>query len=158
MTEIALRRRDGAPAGCAVVDDADIARVVDYGWCLSAAGYVVARVKGGGGRIVLLHRLLLGLEPGDAREGDHRDGDKLNNRQSNLRIVTHAANGQNRPGQGGTSRFRGVGLLSSGRWRARAMVGGVDRHLGTFATEEDAAVAVEAWRREHMPYAEATRG
>lgn len=46
--------------------------------------------------MVHMHRAILGLESTDKREGDHIDHQTLNNRRSNLRIVTHQENHFNR--------------------------------------------------------------
>ena len=45
-----------------------------------------------------MHRAILGLGPWTLGEpeADHIDGDGLNNRRANLRVVTHSGNAQNR--------------------------------------------------------------
>ena len=48
-----------------------------------------------------LHREVLGLTPGDGLETDHRNGDRLDNRRSNLRVATRAQNAQNVPARSG---------------------------------------------------------
>jgi len=53
----------------------------------------------------LMHRLILGLVPGDP-DVDHVNGDALDNRRANLRLATQSQNNGNRRAQGGTSRFR----------------------------------------------------
>jgi hypothetical protein len=84
----------------------------------------------------------MGLAIGDPREVDHRDGDPLNNRRSNLRVVTSAQNAQNLAATLRSSRYRGVDWHKPRkRWRARATVGGVVHHLGHFSSEEQAAEA-----------------
>jgi hypothetical protein len=69
-------------------EDAELIRV--FRWHLSSSGY--ARSKKGG----LMHRLILGLKPGDPRQGDHINGDRLDNRRENLRVVTFAEQMQNK--------------------------------------------------------------
>lgn len=44
------------------------------------------------GRWMMLHRQTMGLRWCDGREVDHRNGDPLDNRVANLRIVTRAEN------------------------------------------------------------------
>src|SRR5208282_1047840 len=81
----------------------------------------------------------------EAIERDHIDGDGLNNRRYNLRSVTHSQNMHNarkpiKPGS--SSRFKGVAFqarLKRRPWQAR--IG--DRHLGYFATEEEAGAAYD---------------
>lgn len=102
-----------------------------------------------------LHRELLGLSESDTREVDHINRDRLDNRRCNLRVVTHAQNGQNVPAQGGTSPHRGVSFCrQTGRWRAHVMIDGKQNQLGRFDTEQEAAIAAAAFRRKHMPFAE----
>lgn len=107
------------------------------------------------GEFFRLHRLILGLDHGDPREGDHINGDRLDNRQANLRIVTGRQNKQNQPVNrcsGRTSRFRGVCRTSDGAWQAQIWLDGRNVHLGRFATEEEAARVATAARAEHFSH------
>lgn len=64
-------------------------------WYLSDTGYALRKPSDG---IVRLHRLVI-----EAKEGeivDHKNRDKLDNRRSNLRIVTHSQNAFNRRHKG----------------------------------------------------------
>lgn len=90
---------------------------------------------------IMMHRELLGLIPGDGLEGDHIDGDPLNNRRSNLRIVTHAENQQNRKSVAdSSSQFRGVSWSKAKRkWIAQVTLNGRMIFLGAFSDEADAA-------------------
>ncbi len=153
---IPLRDRHGAVVAYAIVDSGD-AQTVGVGWLLSARGYVVRSVPrrdddGRRKRTERLHRVILGLTPGDGLEGDHKNGDKLDNRRSNLRVGTRAANGQNMPSLGGASGYRGVYPMANGRWIARAMLDGRHNHIGCFATELEADAAASAWRLANMPF------
>jgi hypothetical protein len=105
---------------------------------------------------VRLHREILELQPYEKRFVDHINGDKLDNRRSNLRVVTEAQNRQNVPVYGGYSRFRGVSR-SGPRWRARVTIDGTSIDGGSFATEEEAAVAARELRAIHMPFANEER-
>ncbi|MEV5451640.1 HNH endonuclease [Streptomyces sp. NPDC052535] len=101
--------------------------------------------------VTLVHRWVLGLASGDRRIGDHINGNKLDNRRSNLRIVDASGSSQNVSGRG-RSRFRGVYLTRQGRWQAKVKFQGRLYCLGVFDTEEEAAVVADAKRRELMPY------
>jgi len=149
-----LRDRHGSVRAHAVVDAADYEWASRWRWWLTNWGYAKRDERiGGRRRAILLHRELLGLAPGDGLEGDHINGDRLDNRRSNLRVVTRAGNQQNRHYGFGASSYRGVSWHKpSGRWRAGAQLGGKQRHLGLFILEEDAAAAAAAFRAEHMPY------
>jgi len=88
-------------------------------------------VSSGGTR---MHRLLLGVW--DSRIVDHRDGDGLNNRRSNIRVGTQSENCVNRrqtPGQ----YLRGA-RPKKGLWQAYIKFQGRQRSLGYFATEAEA--------------------
>jgi hypothetical protein len=140
--------------GVALVDDEDAERVLAYRWFRHSSGYAVRNVKGERGRVRMLHREIVGLEPGDPREVDHISRARLDCRRANLRIVTRAENRQNTPAIGGTSRARGVSRIAkTGRWRAFAQLGGAHVHIGCFATEAEAAEAAATWRAENMPFA-----
>lgn len=113
---------------------------------------------GGKQRTIAMHRVILGLEAGDPRQGDHEDRNPLNNQRSNLRIAERASadNGQNRgPYSSNTSGYRGVTWNKRLRkWQAQAVLNCKQHYLGLFATAEQADAAVKAWRAEHMPFSE----
>lgn len=154
---IPLRRRDGSVWACALVDAADYEAVSQYRWqgWVDRSGRI--RVQGRqGGRKVQLSRQLLGLSPGDPLV-DHKNGDPLDNRRSNLRLATSTQNLQNR--QGATRRSKsGVRGAhwdgATGRWRAQVKVDGKQYRLGRFDTIEEAGVVAAAFRRERMAFSE----
>lgn len=111
----------------------------------AGAGYVTARL---GGKKVYVHRVILGAMAGE--EVDHINGDKRDNRRSNLRIVTHAQNHQNRD----RHPDRGVCYdKARGRWKARVTVNGRE-HMTRHATKEEAIAAAVARRALLMPFAQ----
>lgn len=69
----------------AVVDDADAELVTMHKWYLSSDGYVKGSVHG---VHVKLHRHLVACPSGTTIH--HIDGDRLNNKRSNLRIMTNS--------------------------------------------------------------------
>jgi hypothetical protein len=77
------------------------------------------------------------------KEVDHRNGDGLDNRRTNLRLATPAQNARNRPLQSNnTSGVRGVHWCASkGRWRARIKVNNKYIELG-LPTDLDSAARV----------------
>ncbi len=98
-----------------------------------------------------MHRLFLGLDFGDKRQGDHINGNGLDNRRANLRIAPNGQrqNGLNRgPNRGGSSRFKGVFWnKQAGRWTASIKAGEIVwRH--NFAGEAEAARAYDDKARE----------
>lgn len=98
----------------------------------------------GKGRNLLLHRLL--MNPPPDMVVDHIDGNGLNNRRSNLRVVTQSQNLMNRRKSRGTSsRFKGVSW-DSGRyvWQAKICIKSRTKMLGRFHDEYAAAEAYNA--------------
>lgn len=154
--KIPLRRRDGSLRGFAVVDAEDYDWLNQWRWFMDNNGYAVRQIRVAVGRQhpMPMHRQILGLEIGDARQGDHLNRERLDNRRSNLRIVTKGANAQNRNrSRGGTSKYRGVCWNARvGKFYAYARLNYKLHHLGVFEDEKDAAEAAASFRREHMPH------
>ena len=148
-----LRNRLGEVVASTMVDSEDYDRVAGYRWHLGR-GYVTRSERVGPGKYVSfrLHREIVGAAD-SALYVDHINGDKLDNRKANLRIVTPQQSAQNVRARGGTSRFRGVSMNPDGTWRATVRIAKVDHYLGRFSTEEEAAGAASAYRRAHMPFA-----
>lgn len=128
----------------AEVDEEDYERASAMRWSLAGRGYARAGVRDEDGRFhsVYLHRLVLGDPVG--LQVDHRNGDKLDCRRSNLRAVT---NSQNHAGYSskppGASGERGVYLdRRRGTYEGRVVRQGVTYRKSGFAT---VAEAVE-WR------------
>jgi len=135
----------------ALVDAADADRISAHAWRMTGGYPSRTELVDGRPRTVYMHREVLGLERGDGVV-DHVNGNALDNRRANLRVGTQAQNNQNKPPREfrGGSVFRGVSRGSTNRWAAVA--GG--KNLGYFRLELDAARAAEAYRQEHMPFAE----
>ena len=99
-----------------------------------------------------MHRMILGLERGDTREGDHWNGNSLDNRRSNLRITDNHGNGRNqRKNSRNTSGFKGVQWRKDrSRWLAVIRVNGKLIYLGMRNTPEEAyALYCEASKAYH---------
>jgi len=112
---------------------------------LGTNGYVYYSVwKDGKSTPFTLHGLLMGHHSG--MHIDHINGDKLDNRRSNLRVVTPQVNQINRKrrNKNNTSGLRGVALSFPGArnpWRAQITANGKNHHLGLFATKTAAIQA-----------------
>ena len=129
----------------ATVDDDDFAYLSRFSWHTAAnkktfyAQRKPSAPLGETGPIIKMHRVIMAAPPG--LEIDHINGNGLDNRKENLRIVTTRENSQNRHIQK-TSLYPGVYWDSErGIWRARIRVGQGRIHLGRFKTEIAAANA-----------------
>ena len=151
-TEITLQLQNGLVA---ILDAEDAGILSMYKWRAikpnraSLTWYVQGcKCKYGKRRWAYLHRLIL---PGFQRV-DHIDGNGLNNTRRNLRPCSQSGNRQNcgalmrRAGK--TSRFKGVSL-QYGHWISEITANGVRIKIGTFSTEEEAAVAYDAACRQY---------
>lgn len=145
---IPLRARDGSIRAYAIVDVEDYEWASQHTWHWSH-GYARRTVylPGPDGRrrkcSFSLHGELLPAPPG--KEVDHENRNRLDNRRSNLRLVSHAQNMLNGPVQSNnTSGFRGVSLYKrTGRYLAQVAVNGGFVHCGYHATAEQAARAYD---------------
>ena len=147
---LALTNVSGEVVAYTIIDVGDFGLALSRRWGLSDRGYAVHRSNG---RSVWLHKLLLG-DAAQGREGDHKDGDRLNNRRSNLRPATVQENAYNKKARS-RSGYKGVYLCSnSARWMAQITVEKKTYHLGCFSTPADAARAYnEAAVKHHGEFA-----
>lgn len=138
----------------ALVDDEDYESVVSEGsWCLTGDGkYAYRRING---KPKTLHRFL--MSPGQGIYVDHRNGDGLDCRRSNLRLATPGQNNENRGIQSNNAcGYKGVTATKHGyRWRAILRTKGRRIHLGYFDSKEEAARAYdEAAKKYHAEFAQ----
>lgn len=120
----------------AIIDavDAHLAKLNWFAHVNKKSGLVYATGKNSVALHLHILNLHTGLGPGKGPQGDHKDGDTLNCRRSNLRIVTPQVNARNRTRKKtNTSGYIGVERHKK-RWRARLD----KRHLGYFNTAEEA--------------------
>lgn len=97
------------------------------------------------GKYVRLHRVVWALAYGawPDREVDHIDGNRLNNRVDNLRLVSGSENHRNTKRRADNkSGVNGVGWYApTAKWRAHVTLNGKHIHLGYFETFEEAVAA-----------------
>ena len=124
----------------------------DARWNRRFAGKVAGRVYPDGylrftlmGVPVIAHRLIWLYVHGEWPSGviDHRDGNPINNRLSNLRLASVRDNTANSKKRAGTSsRFKGVTWVKTHqKWKAAIEERREVRFLGYFETEEAAHAA-----------------
>lgn len=144
----------------ALIDESDLPLVSDFKWFAADgnrtryAHRTINFMQSGRktARIIRMHRLIVEAKPGDIV--DHINGNGLDNRRTNLRIVSHAENCQNRigPRSDNKSGANGVYLDSKIGWRAYITTDGKRKWLGVFSSFDAAVTArmnAEAalWRR-----------
>jgi hypothetical protein len=132
----------------ALVDDSDYDPVHHSKWLYIGSGYAGRFVTiGGQKKLLYLHRFLLDAQP-DQRI-DHINGDRLDNRRANLRLVTLFQNQQNRKCPTHTaSNKKGVNWhRKKGKWHVRISVEGTRIHLGYYDDLETAAQVYDAAAR-----------
>jgi len=134
----------------AIIDDEDYELISQYKWyshwnwhTLSYYAITNIRLESGKRYMLSMHRLILGLEKDDKRKGDHIRHDTLNNRRSNLRIVTSRQNSSNLEREC-SSEHTGVSWCSDNcKWHARIQINGKQVNLGRYMDELDAANAYQ---------------
>lgn len=134
--EIVLKDRNCCIVGYAMIDLDDVEKCKQHKWHLRQSRghtpYVIASVKGKENQKVHLHRFVLNYDgPLDI---DHINRNGLDNRKSNLRVVTHQENAVNNGADG-------VKQVPSGRWQAAYCRDYKTIYIGTFDSKEEAMKA-----------------
>jgi len=130
------------------VDKEDFDLVSKYIWCAhkgsgerwEAVAYD-PKIK----KQIKMHRLIMGLTKKDKVFVDHINHNCLNNRKSNLRIISNRRNqGNQKIKTGGTSEFKGVRWHKGNKkWEAQIQNNGKYEYIGNFDVEIDAAKAYD---------------
>lgn len=130
-------------------EDGSVERMVygelrrDFG-CTNSEGYKLMRL---GGKITRVHRVVAQAFLPDFREDlevDHKDGNKIDNRPSELRMRTRKGNsrGHQNARVGVSSKYRGVSWFKGrGCWQGFIRVNRKQKWLGYFTEEIEAAEA-----------------
>jgi hypothetical protein len=146
----------------ASIDDSTYELVTRLGpWYLSDKGYATANAPQKAGnpielypKTIRMHRLVMGIcHNGDPRQVDHINGDRLDNRRDNLRICDRKGNAQNKSKQktSASSRYKGITrACNSDGWVAQIMVCHKNHYLGTYDTQEDAALVYDHAAIQHF--------
>ena len=127
----------------AIVDDEDYKYLSQFKWCAHKVYnifYAVRNIREDGKQKTLqMHTAILGRK--DGFECDHINGNGLDNRRSNLRLVTHRQNEQNRHKKK-TSKYPGIYWNKQNKkWEALIRINGKRIHLGLFNDEYKAYLA-----------------
>lgn len=117
--------------------------------CREPRGYIVAGIEG---RRYYAHRVAWALAHGEwaPEVVDHINGDRGDNRLSNLRAVAIKVNAQNRHVPAARSKTQVLGVrIYKGRFRAQISINGASVFLGDFADVGSAQAAYLAAKRKH---------
>lgn len=138
-----------AKDGYALVDE-EYAYLAELKWHLTNKGrgkthqYVSSSKNIGNGKVkeIKMHQLIVGKAP-PGKVPDHENGNKKDNRKSNLRFVTRQQNAMNHSQySNNTSGYIGAYLHKpSGGWMSKIGFDGKLVHIGTFKTAYEAAKA-----------------
>lgn len=125
----------------ALVDLQDYDLLSSVKWsCVVPNGTHKYAVRMDGSKYVYMHRVIMGAE--SCQLVDHINGNTLDNRRENLRLATKSQNGVNTAKSRGASKYKGVWFRARKRpWVAEIHKDGVKYHLGSYATEDEAAAA-----------------
>lgn len=134
----------------ALIDDDMCDLVLQYNWYALwdesiSSYYARANAKDQNGKPIKIsmHRLILGLEHGDSRIGDHINHNTLDNRLENLRVADKYDSARNqRKHQNNTSGYIGVSWNKRReKWVAQISINGKRTHLITCDSAYEAAQA-----------------
>jgi hypothetical protein len=116
-----------------------------------SGGYRLGRIFD---RMQKAHRVIWAMQTGEWPDGeiDHADGSPRNNAWANLRKASRTENMCNsRSRSGSSSQYLGVSWSGRGqKWHAQITVGGLNKHLGFFDDEIDAARAYDVAALQHF--------
>jgi HNH endonuclease len=127
----------------AIVDERDFATVNAYKWYAHRGRntwYARTEVGGRRGRLrIYMHKLLC-----DGAEVDHANRNGLDNRRSNLRLLSRAGNAYNVASRGSSGIVGVTWDRHRGKWVAQLTISGKHYNLGRFATKDEALRARSA--------------
>ena len=117
----------------AIIDNEDFTKISKWKWHYKNNGYLMSSST----PQILMHRLVMEAKKGQII--DHINGDKFDNRKTNLRFVTNQQNGMNR----GVQKNNKLGIkgvsFDGKKFRARLQIKHKNVILGRFKTKEEAS-------------------
>jgi len=124
----------------ALVDTEDYDWLNQWKWHINGSGYAQRR---SGPFLISMHREIMGLKRGDPRQVDHKNGERLDDRRTNLRITDQTGNTRNRKMPCvNKCGYKGAFFhKNKNRWKAQIKINGKGIYLGTFHTPEEAHAA-----------------
>ena len=141
--EIIITKKNGEKK-VALFDDSDMAVLSNYRMIVSTGGYVYGYPKTESykqRRLILIHRMLLGILDSPKILGDHKNRNPLDNRRENIRICNRGQNNTNRLCTSKTG-YKGVRMCRN-MFQAVIIVNGTEIYLGTFKEAIHATMAYD---------------
>lgn len=136
ICRIVLFNIQGKKVGVAIIDYEDYKICKKKKWHLGVNGYATAVIEK---KPTPLHKYIF-----SAKEIDHIDRDKLNNRKSNLRQCTHSQNMANCLPRKKGSKYKGIWFENRrNKWAASINFNNKKHWIGYFKKEIDAAKAYD---------------
>lgn len=129
VSYVDLYNKDCDVIAQAIIDTEDIEKIRYTKWKLSASGYAMNTPKFTGGNKHMSREIL-----GTTEFVDHINHNRLDNRKSNLRIVTRAQNQMN-------VNYKGISNMAGGKFGAHIKINQKGINLGTYIFEEEALFA-----------------
>lgn len=126
-----------------IIDNEDYEWLKESNWFIGGGGYAVKNFtkkknprESGTSR--LMHRLI--INPEESELTDHINGNRLDNRKSNLRLCTGWQNAMNTRSNSNSTGFKGVRYIKNrGRYAARITYNYKEIYLGYYKTAIEAA-------------------
>jgi len=132
----------------AKVDAKNFHRLNEHKWYAVPSGktfYAIRKSKMKGGKkreSIRMHNEIMTAP--DGHELDHRNRNGIDNRENNLRSVTHSLNLRNYEARGGNSKYKGVCWHKRDRrWGVKIVINYKQQYLGYFDSEKEAAMAYD---------------
>lgn len=140
----------GKYGGTVLYSQEDHEKIAEHTWCISDSGYCRTMIKG---KCIRLHRFITDIS--DDKIIDHINGNRLDNRQENLRITIKSGNAQNRRKSTNTetsSQYVGVAFhAQTNKYISYININKKRINLGSYVTEQDAAIARDMYIIHEMP-------
>ena len=126
-----------------LIDEDDYDSVIKHRWWLMVRGDISTGING---KKIKLHRFIMNVTDPKIQV-DHLNGDRLDNRRENLRLVSNKTNARNRHYKKPNTSSKYIGVVLDKRvnlvkrWIAQIKVDYKYVHLGRHKTEDEAGIS-----------------